>query len=135
VTAQVEGGEPAGPLRVLVTGARTWADPGPIRRELARLLAGSVVIHGDARGADRLAGRIAAELGLAVLACPAEWHKYGRAAGLVRNRAMLKEHRPQLVLAFHPAIEQARGTKHMVGLARKAGVEVRVISGQPDGLS
>jgi hypothetical protein len=124
---------PDGPLRVLVTGARTWTDPEPIRRELARLPAGSVVIHGDARGADRLAGALAAELGLEVLACPAEWRRYGRAAGLVRNRAMLKEHRPQLVLAFHPALEKARGTKHMVELARKSGVAVRVVRGDESG--
>jgi hypothetical protein len=118
-----------GPLRVLVTGSREWADPAPIRRELAKLPPGSVVIHGDSRGVDRLAGQVAAELGLRVLACPAEWKRYGRAAGLVRNRAMLREHRPQLVLAFHATLEGARGTRHMVGLARKAGVEVRVVSG------
>ncbi len=118
-----------GPLRVLVSGARTWADREAIRRELAKLPAGSVVVHGDAKGADRLAGEVAVELGLTVLACPAEWHKYGRGAGLMRNKAMLAEHAPQLVLAFHPAIEEARGTKHMVELARKAGVKVRVVSG------
>jgi hypothetical protein len=126
------GATAGGPLRVLVSGARTWTDRETIRRELARLPVGSVIIHGDARGADRLAGEVAAELGLTVLACPAEWHKYGRAAGLVRNRAMLAEHRPQRVIAFHPAIEEARGTKHMVELARQAGVEVRVVSGREE---
>jgi hypothetical protein len=43
---------------------------------------------------------------------------------------MLEEHAPDLVLAFHPCIEQARGTRHMVEIARKAGVEVRLVTGQ-----
>ncbi len=43
---------------------------------------------------------------------------------------MLEEHAPDLVLAFHPCLEQARGTRHMVEIARKAGVEVRVVTGQ-----
>jgi YspA, cpYpsA-related SLOG family len=116
------------PLRVLITGARTWTALEPVRQELARLPAGSTIIHGDADGADRLAGQVAAELGLEVVACPAEWRKYGKAAGMVRNRAMLEEHKPDLVLAFHPALEKARGTKHMVHLARKAKVSVRVVS-------
>jgi hypothetical protein len=116
-------------LRVLVSGARAWADLEPIRRELAPLPAGSVVIHGDANGADRLAAQVAGELGLEVLACPAEWSRYGKRAGLVRNQTMLAEHRPDLILAFHPDIEQARGTKHMVTIARKAGVPVRVVAG------
>src|SRR5262245_8566039 len=52
------------PLLVLVTGAREWADPEPIRRELRRLPADSIVLHGNARGVDLLAGQVAAELGL-----------------------------------------------------------------------
>jgi hypothetical protein len=117
------------PVRVLVTGTREWTDSAPLERELSRLAPGSVVIHGDARGVDRLAGQVAEALGLEVIACPAEWGKYGKGAGLVRNRAMLREHAPDLVLAFHPALEQAKGTRHMVELARKAGVPVRVVTG------
>jgi len=118
------------PLRVLVTGTREWTDPAPIERELSRLAPGSVVIHGNARGVDRLAGRVAEALGLGVIACPAEWGKYGKGAGLVRNRTMLEEYAPDLVLAFHPALEQAKGTKHMVELALEAGVPVRVVTGR-----
>jgi hypothetical protein len=117
-------------LRVLISGARTWTDLETIRRELAALPSTTVIIHGDARGADRLAGQAAAERGLRVLACPPEWNRYGKAAGLVRNRQMLEEHRPHLLLAFHPAIDVSRGTRNMVELARKAGVPVRIVVGK-----
>lgn len=111
------------PPRVLVTGSREWADPEPIRRELARLPSDTIVIHGMARGADRLAHEIAAELGLAVWPRPAMWER-GKAAGIIRNRQMLVEDKPDLVLAFHPDLAEARGTRHMVEIARKAGVPV-----------
>jgi hypothetical protein len=33
-----------------------------------------------------------------------------------------------LVLAFHPALEKSRGTRHLVEIARAAGIEVRVFA-------
>jgi YspA, cpYpsA-related SLOG family len=116
------------PLRILITGARTWTDIGPIRRELARFPAGSILIHGDARGADRLAGQVGAEREFQVVACPADWKRFGKSAGMIRNKAMLKEYLPDLVIAFHADLEKARGTRHMVTIARKARIPVRVVS-------
>jgi hypothetical protein len=40
---------------------------------------------------------------------------------------MLTEGSPDLVLAFHDDLERSKGTKHMVGIARKAKVPVRVV--------
>ncbi len=116
------------PLLVLVTGSRVWADAGPIRRELRRLPPGSIILHGDARGADRLAAAVAAELGLDVRPRPADWGRFGKAAGVIRNREMLAEG-PDVVLAFHPNLDQAKGTRHMVHIARRAGVPVHVVAG------
>ena len=62
------------------------------------------------------------------LFCPADWDQFGKNAGPIRNKAMLAEHVPDVVIAFHVAIEKARGTKHMVTLARKAKIPVRVVS-------
>lgn len=116
-------------LRVLVTGARTWTDEVAVRRELEPLPAGSVVIHGDANGADRIAGRVAVELGLTVIPCPADWATLGKSAWLRRNEAMLDEHHPDAVLAFHADLNNGKGTSHMVRIARAAGVPVRVVAG------
>ena len=80
------------------------------------------MIHGDASGADRLAGEWAKERCIEVLARPAEWKKHGRAAGPIRNQAMLAE-KPQLVVAF----PGGKGTADMVAKAKKAGLEVVVI--------
>lgn len=95
-----------------------------------------VLIHGCARGADTLsetALRVIyhqkATVKPEILRFPAQWYKYGRAAGPIRNQQMLDEGKPDLVLAFHSDLEHSKGTKDMVTRARKAGIEVRVISG------
>jgi len=109
-------------MRVLVTGGRDFSDRTLLFEALDRLhsLHGfTVLIHGDASGADRLAGEWATERGVEVLACPADWKTHGRAAGPIRNKEMLNE-KPQLVVAF----PGGKGTADMVAKARKAGVKV-----------
>ncbi len=114
-------------LRVLVCGSRTWREQQPIREALERLPEGSTVIHGAARGADEIAGIIAKQLGLEVLAFPADWEKHGKAAGPIRNTQMLREGRPHQVIAFTRDLSQSRGTANMVRQAKAAGVPVKVI--------
>jgi hypothetical protein len=80
-------------------------------------------MHGAARGADRLAGAAASTLGLEVVEYPADWRRYGRRAGFLRNEQMLAAG-PDLVVAFHQ--DSSRGTAHTISLARKAGIEVIV---------
>lgn len=108
-------------------GDRNWIDPRPVLRELRTYPAGTVVIHGAARGADTLAARAAYQLGFDVRAYPADWERYGRSAGPRRNAIMLREGKPDAVLAFHADIDKSRGTKHMVALARVAGLPVTIV--------
>lgn len=109
--------------RVLVTGSRDWRDPQPILDALLEARP-TAVLHGDQRGADRIADRLACELGLAVLPYPADFRRLGPRAGPLRNHRMLKHGHPHLVLAF--PLPGSRGTWHMVRIAREAGVPVRV---------
>ena len=112
-------------MRLLICGDRNWTDAKMIASVL-RELNPRVVIEGEARGADSLARIEAERMGIPVLKFPAEWGKYHRAAGPIRNAQMLREGRPDMVVAFHDDLDSSKGTKHMVGLARKAGVPVRV---------
>ena len=110
---------------VLICGSRDFTDRERIRLRMAQLPPGTVIVHGAARGADTIAGEIAAEMGLEVRAHPAEWRKYGRAAGPIRNQAMLDIEHPDLVIAYPE--DEARGTWDMVRRARKAGVPTEVL--------
>src|SRR5260221_1975327 len=88
------------------------------------------VIHGGARGADRLAGYAAKSLGLGLEEYPADW-KLGKAAGVIRNQQMLEillqcsNPEMNLVLAFHDDLENSKGTKDMVERAKKAGIRIK----------
>ena len=117
------------PALVLVCGSRSWTARAPIAAALARAQADGFthVVHGDARGADRMAGHAARRLGMRVVAVPADWDRFGLSAGFIRNGCMLNL-RPQLVLAFARHLPHSHGTAHMVRIARAAGVPVRVFN-------
>ena len=110
-------------MKILVCGDRNWDDYWAIYDVLYRLDRSSVIIHGAANGADSIAGMVGNALGFEVIPVRAEWDKYGKAAGPIRNKKML-DMEPSLVLAFHKDIENSKGTKHMVEIAKEKGVQV-----------
>jgi len=116
-------------MRVLVTGARDWSDKTVITGVLEKFPPNTVLIQGGAKGADILACQAARELGWTVITVNAEWAKYGRAAGPIRNQQMIDEHQPELVLAFHWNLEVSKGTKDMVNRALKAHIPVLLFGG------
>jgi ABC-type sugar transport system substrate-binding protein len=78
-------------------------------------------MHGDCRGADKIAAAQALDLGFWVEAYPAEWDKHGKKAGILRNLQMLKQN-PDVVLAFRR--NGSRGTTHMIEAAKAKGIPV-----------
>ena len=115
---------------VLVCGSRGWTDRSRIVAELSHLPAGTLILHGDAAGADRLAGNVAQNLGFGVWAMP-YFSEYGKAGGARRNVAMLaillaaRQHGYLVqVLAFTLGTP---GTAHMIAQATKERVRVRTI--------
>lgn len=117
-------------MRVLVCGDRNWRDMIAIERELKKLPPGTIIIHGAAKGVDTLAKFVAEKIGLIVIndgkGFPADWKRYGRGGGVIRNQQMIDEGKPDLVLAFHENIAESRGTKDMVNRARGVGVKVEI---------
>lgn len=77
-------------------------------------------IQGGAKGADFLAKCWANYCGWTCIEYPADWKKYGKEAGYVRNKQMLDEGKPELVIAF----PGGKGTAMMIKLAKEAGVKV-----------
>lgn len=108
----------------LVCGGRDFDDDVMFQSAMSDLvrLRGmpAAIVHGDARGADRMAQEWAVRHALIVYAVPADWSAHGRAAGHIRNQVMLDKHKPALVVAF----PGGRGTADMVRRARDAGIDV-----------
>jgi hypothetical protein len=112
-------------LRILVCGGRDYDNVDKVYEVLDEFPTEELlIIHGGARGADSLAGVWAFERGVQVTRYPADWEKYGKRAGYVRNQQMLDEGKPDLVIAF----PGGRGTAMMIDIAEKAAVNVLKIS-------
>lgn len=111
---------------VLVCGGRSFADYGIVMATLSELLrehSNMEIMHGAASGADSLAQAWAVESRVRATKFPADWKRYGKMAGSVRNQAMLSAG-PDLVVAFPGGV----GTADMCRRARDAGVKVMVVS-------
>lgn len=124
-------------LAILVTGDRWWPSPKAIGTVLRREPP-FVLIHGDARGADKLAGAAATRMMMPVEAFPALWDREGRAAGPIRNTRMLRrlmEHRDEglevKAIAFHNDLSSSRGTKNMIEQLKRAEVPVKLVRQKP----
>jgi hypothetical protein len=118
-------------MRVLICGDRNWRNFHLIAFTLSGVCKAhnvECVIDGAARGADTMGFHAATLMKLPTLRFPADWKKHGKAAGPIRNRQMLTEGKPDLVLAFHNSIESSKGTADMVRIARKADIETRVVT-------
>lgn len=111
-------------MKLLVTGSRDYADYNRLHLALTEVNP-SCIIHGGAKGADSLAAHWGETRGLPVFECKANWNVYKKAAGPIRNGWMLKFMVPDLVLAF--PLPDSVGTYHMIDIAEKAGIEVKVI--------
>lgn len=111
-------------MNVLVTGSRKWTDFDAIYQRLAQLPKPSMIIEGGASGADTLARTAAFKLGLDRVTVKANWAKYGRGSGVLRNRAMLNL-KPDLVLGFR--IGMSAGTTDCIDEARRRGIPVEVV--------
>lgn len=112
--------------RLLVCGDRHWSDDLAVFDVLTTLQP-MVVIEGHARGADQAAHQWTLGEDVVCRCHPADWERHGKAAGPIRNRAMLEEE-PTFVLAFHNAIETSRGTGDMLRAAHDAGIPYAVLT-------
>ena len=114
-------------LRVIIAGGRDFDDYELLKSKMDKLLQnqndGVTVVCGEARGADTLGKRYAEERGFSVVSFPADWDRYGKRAGPVRNEEMAKN--ADALVAFWDG--QSHGTKHMIDTARRYGLLVRAI--------
>ncbi|MGH8879523.1 MAG: DUF2493 domain-containing protein [Stackebrandtia sp.] len=117
----------ADPVRVLVTGSRTWNSYRTIATALDtlhRVHGGRlVIVHGACpTGADAIAAAWCRRHAVPQEPHRADWRTHGRAAGPVRNAAMVHT-RPALCLAF--IRDASRGASHCADLADRTGIPIR----------
>ena len=113
-------------MKILICGNRNWNNRELIRNFLLTLSKDTIIIEGEANGADKIAREEAEKLGMNVERYPAEWDKYGRAAGPIRNTEMREKGKPDKVVAFHNDISKSKGTKNMIEQAKKFGISTEI---------
>jgi len=98
-------------MRVIIAGSRTISDPHELQKAIAnsKFLI-TEVISGDARGVDKMGEAWARANKIPVCVMPADWERYGRAAGFRRNRQMA--HAGDALIALWDG--SSRGTADMI---------------------
>lgn len=88
------------------------------------------IISGGCTGADAMAEAYAKKRNIPLKVFPADWKKYGKYAGPIRNEEMAvyassDEDDWGILIAFWDG--KSRGTKNMIDMAFKYGLDVHVI--------
>lgn len=119
------------PFRIVVTGSRDWSDLRALADAIFDAVeeaadAKPIIIQGGAQGADALALHMAKNNEFAHETFEADWQAFGRAAGPIRNRAML-DSGADLVLAFPVGGRtHSPGTWDCIEAAAERGIPVRI---------
>lgn len=110
-------------MRVIIAGTRSFSNDGVVREAIvASGLPVAEIVSGESKGVDKSAERIATKDRIPLKRFPADWKKYRKGAGLMRNLEM--ERYADALIAVWDG--KSRGTHHMIESMRKAGKPVYV---------
>lgn len=113
-------------LKIIIAGSRNFNDYNLLEQKVDFYIGENQdieIISGTARGADKLGERYAINKELKLKRFPADWQKYGKKAGYLRNKEMAK-------YASHAIIfwdGKSKGTGHMIELCKKYNINYRII--------
>ena len=88
-------------------------------------LAPTAVLCGEARGPDTWGRLWAEQQGIPVISYPADWERYRRSTGMIRNREMIGA--ADAVLALWDG--KSKGTGQAIALAKRRGIPVYLVGG------
>ncbi len=109
-------------MKIAVVGSRNFQDYTLLKNTLKNFDINQI-ISGGARGADTLAEDYAREKHIPVKIFYPDWQKFGKAAGFIRNKDIVKN--SDMVIAFWDG--QSRGTRSSIELAKQYGKNVKII--------
>jgi membrane-bound inhibitor of C-type lysozyme len=114
-------------MKLIIAGSRNFTDYQKLKTECDQLLQKhknvEIVSGGHYKGADKLGIQYAHEKGFNLMKFPAEWNKFGKAAGPKRNKEMARY--ADALIVFWDG--NSKGTKSMINLAKNEGLKIRII--------
>ncbi len=107
-------------MKIAIVGSHSFNDYAVLKKFIddtceAEGITGDAVVSGGARGADALGERYAEEYALDKIIFPADWKKYGKRAGFIRNVDIIKN--CDICFAFWDG--ESHGTKHDIDLCEE----------------
>lgn len=117
------------PIKIVVAGSRDFNDVELMRSELNQFVRdietkAIEVVSGGARGADTLGEQYAKHYKQSCTVFPADWEKYGKRAGYIRNADMAKY--ADACIVFWDG--KSRGTANMIELAKRYKLILKVVN-------
>lgn len=117
-------------FRILVCGGRHFSDYALLEKTINGVIAESgrediEIVSGHCVGADRLGELYAEKHNASIKIFSAEWGKYGKRAGPMRNKQMIdyiSGFENKIVIAFVSA--NTKGTRNTIALAKRANIRV-----------
>ena len=109
-------------IKYAIIGSRSFNDYRLLKHILDPIII-YCIVSGGANGADTLAERYAKENNIQTEIYPADWNKYGKSAGYIRNKDIICG--CDKVIAFWDG--SSKGTYHSIKMARKLNKDVEII--------
>lgn len=116
-------------MRLAIVGSREFTDFDYMEKWVIHTITNDIgitveqIVSGGARGADRLAENFAWKHHIPLQIFPANWNKYGKKAGYLRNIEIVDN--SDFVIAFWNG--ESKGTKMTIDLAKKKLGEENVV--------
>ncbi|MEG1726080.1 MAG: DUF2493 domain-containing protein [Anaerovoracaceae bacterium] len=113
-------------MKIVIAGGRDFEDCEFLCNKInhyTQNLPELEIVCGKAKGADALGERYAKENGINIKYFPVKWDELGKSAGYIRNSEMANY--ADGLIAFWDG--NSKGTKHMIDLAKRMGLKVKVV--------
>jgi hypothetical protein len=111
-------------MKVIIAGSRNLCKYEYIEEAIKKSnFKINTIISGGAKGIDKLGEKYALNNNIELIIYPADWNKYGKSAGYIRNTEMLKE--CNALIAIWDG--KSKGTKHMIEIVKKSNKDFFVL--------
>jgi len=110
-------------MKTIVAGSRTISEYSVVQSAIIESgFTITEIVSGCARGVDTLGEKYANLNNLPIQKFPADWNKYGKSAGYIRNGEMARY--ADALIAIWDG--QSKGTKHMIDTAKKYNLTIHI---------
>jgi len=117
--------------KIVIAGSRSFNDYKTLSNVcnvLFKNISEIEIVCGEAYGADKLGRKYAEEHNLLIKSFPANWDKYGKSAGYIRNKEMAKYCDNAII--FWDGV--SKGSNHMIKLCKEFNKDVLVYNTKTD---